>query len=76
MGVAHSQQDANGYEKSGTVNGAMQSESWHNDSHSGKFGTSVGSRFMIEAEGNAASIDELKAAVAQVNPSALSALAQ
>ena len=71
MGVQHSQQDANGYEKTGTVDGAIQNESWHSDSHSGKFGRVVAKRFMIEADGSAASIDELKAAVAQIDPGAL-----
>ncbi len=75
MGVQHSQQDANGYEKSGTVDGAIQSEAWHNDSHSGKFSTTVASRFMVEADGSAANIDELKAAVAQIDQSALKGLA-
>ncbi|MBU3991154.1 MAG: YIP1 family protein [Alphaproteobacteria bacterium] len=75
MGVQHSQQDANGYEKTGTVNGAIQTEKWRNDSNSGKFSTVVGNRFMVEASGSAASIDELKAAVAQISPAALAALA-
>jgi hypothetical protein len=74
MGVQHSQQDANGYEKTGTVDGAIQNESWRNDSHSGKFGKVVAGRFMVEADGSAASIDELKAAVAQIDPGALSGL--
>ena len=75
MGVQHSQQDADGYEKSGTVGDAIQSESWRNGSHSGKFSTTVASRFMVEADGSAASIDELKAAVAQIDQSALKGLA-
>lgn len=74
MGVQHSQQDANGYEKTSTVDGAIQNEAWHNDSHSGKFGRIVANRFMVEADGSAASIDELKAAVAQIDAGALSAL--
>ncbi len=75
MGIQHSQQDANGYEKSGTVDGAIQSEAWHKDSHSGKFSTTVASRFSVEAEGSAASIDELKAAVAAVDQGSLKGLA-
>ncbi len=74
MGVQHSQQDANGYEKSGTVDGAIQAESWHSDSHSGKFSTTVASRFSVEADGSAASIDELKAAVAAVDQGSLKGL--
>ncbi|MEO7247291.1 MAG: Yip1 family protein [Novosphingobium sp.] len=75
LGVQHSQQDANGYEKSGTVNGVIQSEEWRKDSHSGKFSTTIANRFMVEADGSAASIDELKAAVAQIDQGALTGLA-
>ena len=74
LGVSTSKSDANGYEKAGTVDGHMQTEEWRNDSHSGKFGMVLGNRFSVEAEGNAASIDELKAAVASVDQSALGKL--
>ena len=74
MGVSSSKSDANGYEKTGTVDGHMQTEEWHMDSHSGKFGVMLANRFSVEAEGNAASIDELKAAVATIDQSALSKL--
>lgn len=75
MGVEQSREDANGYEKTTTVNGQMQTESWNTQGGSGKFGTMVNNRFLIEAEGTAASIDELKAAVATINQSALIDLA-
>ena len=74
MGVSSSKSDANGYEKTGTVDGHMQTEEWHMDSHSGKFGVMLANRFSVEAEGNAASIDELKAAVATIDQSALNKL--
>ena len=74
LGVSTSKSDANGYEKAGTVDGHMQTEEWRNGSHSGKFGVVLGNRFSVEAEGNAASIDELKAAVASVDQSALGKL--
>ena len=75
MGVQQSREDADGYERTGTVNGQMQSESWNKTSRSGKFGVVVANRFMIEAEGNATSVDELKAAVASVDQGSLLGLA-
>lgn len=74
LGVSTSKSDANGYEKTGTVDGHMQTEEWRNDSHSGKFGVVLDNRFSVEAEGNAASIDELKAAVAAIDQGALGKL--
>jgi hypothetical protein len=74
LGVSASKSDANGYEKTGTVDGHMQTEEWHNDSHSGKFGVMLDNRFSVEAEGSATSIDELKAAVAAIDQGALGKL--
>ena len=76
MGVEQSREDANGYERTQTVDGQMQTESWNNTSNSGKFGRMVATRFMVEAEGTADSIDQLKAAVAAVDMGKLAALAQ
>ena len=75
MGVQESREDADGYNKTSTVNGQMQVEEWNKTDSSGKFGTMVGSRFMVEAEGDAGSIDELKAAVAAIDAGALAGLA-
>ena len=75
FGVQDSKEDADGYEKTGTVNGHLQSEAWHKSSSSGKFGVIVSNRFSIDAEGSAASIDDLKAAVAAVDEGRLSSLA-
>jgi hypothetical protein len=75
MGVEHSREDANGYERTGTVDGQMQSEAWRKSDQHGKFGVVVANRFMIEAEGTAGSIDELKAAVATIDQGNLLSLA-
>jgi len=75
LGVQDSKQDADGYEKTGTVDGHLQSEAWHKSSSSGKFGVVISSRFSIDAEGSAASIDDLKAAVAAVDQNRLASLA-
>lgn len=76
MGVEQSREDADGYERTGTVDGAMQSEKWNNKDSRGSFGRTVANRFMVEAEGEAGSIDELKAAVAAVDQGKLQSLAQ
>ena len=76
MGVEQSREDANGYERTQTVDGQMQTESWNKSSSSGKFGRMVANRFMIEADGSADSIDQLKAAVASVDAGKLTGFAE
>ncbi len=76
MGVEQSREDADGYERTTTVNGQMQTEKWNSSNNRGKFGTMIANRFMIEAEGEATSIDELKAAVATIDQGALTSLAK
>ena len=76
MGVEQSREDANGYERTQTVDGQMQTESWNKSSGSGKFGRMVANRFMIEADGSADSIDQLKAAVASVDAGKLTGFAE
>lgn len=75
MGVQSSHEDANGYERTGSVNGQMQSEKWDKSSSSGSVTQQVASRFMITAEGSAASVDELKAAVGSIDQGRLAGLA-
>lgn len=74
MGVQQTREDANGYQRTQTVDGQMQTEEWNNTSNSGKFGRMVSNRFMVEAEGNVANIDELKSAVATIDPDDLTEL--
>ena len=76
LGAAHSREDADGYERASTVDGQMRIEKWNNKNHDGEFTQQVGGRFMITAEGEAANIDELKAAVAAIDRGKLAALAQ
>jgi Yip1 domain len=76
IGVEQSREDATGYERTQSVDGQMQTESWNNGSSSGKFATTIDSRFMVEAEGDAASIEDLKSAVAQIDTDALAGLAE
>ncbi len=74
LGVEENKETADGYERTGTVDGQMQTEKWNRRESRGSFGRVVANRFMIEAEGEAGSIDELKSAVAAVDQSALAAL--
>jgi hypothetical protein len=67
MGVEHSQEDADGYERVFQDGGRMVTEKWSKSGSSGTYGVVVADRFLIEAEGHAASIDELKAAVATID---------
>jgi uncharacterized protein YqgC (DUF456 family) len=76
MGVEQSREDADGYERTTTVDGQIQTEEWNKTSSRGKFGTTIGNRFMVAAEGDAGSIDELKAAVASIDAGDLAGLAK
>ena len=74
--VQSSTQNAEGYEKIGKVDGRMTTEKWSNASRSGSYSVLVGDRFMVAADGDGASIDALKAAVAQIDLGALERLAK
>ncbi|HOB13503.1 MAG TPA: Yip1 family protein [Novosphingobium sp.] len=76
MGVEQNREDENGYERTRTVDGAIQTEKWETKRSRGSFGTQVAGRFMIEAEGDAGSIDELKAIVAGIDKAKLESLAK
>jgi hypothetical protein len=66
---------ATGYEKMGKVDGRMTTEEWDSSSKNGKYGVMVGDRFMVEADGQGASMNELKSAVTAINFAALEGLA-
>jgi hypothetical protein len=76
MNVQNSREDADSYERTTTVDGQLQTEEWNKTTSSGKFSRTIGNRFSVEAEGSAASIDELKAAVATVDPEDLTDLVE
>ena len=54
--------------------GQLVHEKWDNQSHSGEYGVIVGDRFSVTVSGNAASIDELKSVLANINLTGLTAL--
>lgn len=76
MNVQSNRQTETGYEKTSTVNGRLTTEEWDNSDKNGKYGVMVASRFMVEAEGAAPSIDVLKQAVAAVGLDKLEAMAK
>jgi hypothetical protein len=73
IGVEQSHEDADGYDRTKSVNGQMVIEKW-SKSGRGEYSQQVASRFFISAEGEAGSIDELKSAVAGVDQGALAGL--
>lgn len=74
-GIEQSHEDADGYDRTKSVNGQMVIEKW-SKSGRGEYAQQVGGRFFVSAEGEAGSIDELKAAVAGIDANALTALAK
>ena len=62
------------YEKIGKVDGRMTLESYDREAKRGQYSVLVGERFMVAAEGEGASMDELKAATAAIGPARLEAL--
>jgi len=72
-----SSSESNGkYEKVGKVDGRMTQESYDRSTRHGQYSVLVGDRFMVAADGEGASIDDLKAAVAAVGPAKLEALSK
>ena len=76
LNINSSKQTANGYERTTMQGGNMVSEEWDGAAHRGKYMTMVASRFAVSAEGNAPSIDPLKAAVGAVDAGRLAAMAK
>lgn len=76
MGVEQSREDADGFERTSTQDGQLTVEEWNNASSSGSYMRQIAGRFMVRAEGDAGSIDELKAAVASIDPGKLEGLAK
>ncbi|MET0364266.1 MAG: Yip1 family protein [Sphingobium sp.] len=74
MGVSSNKQDANGYEKTETVDGRLVTEKWNTADKSGEYGTTLADRFMVKAEGQVDDIATLKDAVASIDADTLKAL--
>lgn len=76
MGVEQSHEDADSYERTSTEGGQMQVEAWDKTSNHGSYTRQIAGRFMVKAEGDAGSIDELKAVVAAIDAGKLAGLAE
>ena len=76
LNVQSSKQEGTSYEKIGKVEGRMTTEKFDSARKSGSYGTIVGDRVMVQAEGKAASIDVLKAAVIAVDLAKVERLAR
>jgi Yip1 domain len=76
LGVETSKQDANGYEKVGSVDGRMTTEKWDAAAKSGNYSVMVANRFMVQADGSGTTMEALKGAVESVGIAKLEALAK
>ena len=75
INVQSSRETATGYEKIGKVDGRMTTEDYDRSSKHGKYSVVVAGRFVIEAQGDQVSMDDLKGAVSSVGPGRLEAMA-
>jgi hypothetical protein len=73
-GVEQDTETDTGYDKTYKNGGQLVHEKWDTRGNSGEYGVVVGDRFTVDVSGSAASIDELKAAVASINLAGLEAL--
>jgi hypothetical protein len=73
-GVEQDKETDAGYEKTYKSGGQLVHEKWDNQSHYGEYGVIVGDRFSVTVSGNAATIDDLRRAVGNVNAGGLAAL--
>jgi hypothetical protein len=64
------------YEKIGKVDGRMTQESYDRATRHGEYSVLVGDRFMVNAQGDGVTMDELKAAVGAVGVARLEGLAK
>lgn len=74
--VQSSRQEGTRYERVGQVDGRMTTEKFDSASKRGSYGTIVGDRIMVQAEGRADSIEVLKAAVVGVDLGKVATLAK
>jgi hypothetical protein len=74
--VQSSKETGDSYEKVGKVDGRMTQESFDRATQHGEYSVLAGDRFMIQAQGDKVTMNDLKAAVAAVNPVRMEALAK
>jgi len=76
LGVESERANGTTQERTTTQDGNFIVERWNSASHEGRYLIVIDKRFLIEAEGRAASLDELKAAVGAIDKAKLTALAK
>jgi hypothetical protein len=65
---------SDGYEHTRKENGRIVHEEWNRSSNIGEYGVVLGDRFLVKVAGNAASVDDLRSAVAGLDLAGLEAL--
>jgi hypothetical protein len=73
-GMEGEEQSDHGYEKTYRLDGRIVHEQWDHSSSSGQYAIVLGDRFTVKVDGQADSVDELKAALGELNLRALEAL--
>jgi hypothetical protein len=73
-GVEQDHETDTSYDKTYKSGGQLVHEAWNNQNHDGEYAVIVVDRFSVKVSGKAASVDELKTALAGVNLGALAAL--
>jgi hypothetical protein len=73
-GIEGENETATGYDKTYHENGRLVHEQWDRSSSRGEYGVVLGDRFAVKIEGQADSIDDLKAALGDLDLDALEAL--
>ena len=73
-GMESESESSSGYEKTYSRDGRLIHERWDADSKFGEYGIVLGDRFSVQVNGAADSIDELKAALAELDLRALEAM--
>jgi hypothetical protein len=76
LNVNSEKQTPTGYEKVHMDGGRMVQEEWDNQAKSGKYSVMVGSRFVVEAEGQGADMNDLKGAVGAMPLDRLTAMSK
>ena len=74
--VQSSRQTETSYERTATIDGRLTTEEWDNSRNRGKFSVLIANRFLVEASGQAPSIDALKQAVNAVGIGKLEKMAK
>lgn len=73
-GIEGENESTNGYEKTYHADGRLVHEQWDRGSSHGEYTVVLGDRFTVKLEGQADSIDDLKAALADLDLEALEAM--